>query len=310
MELHSIILIADAHRKIMQNKLDAAEEPTFKALKMAEQVFGPDNPGLVKALRACAMLREHQKDMNGAKEYCKRAYTVVYGAHGILHPGVQLVIDEYTRMLMATGNLPEALEIAGNSFEEAKKAAGSDNPVTIDCAQRLSQVLCRSNDYDAAETLMEEYLHIRVKKFGPETIAVAAALASLASVRENMGKIDDVTVGYLTSAIEIFHNHEGESNNFKSACGLMNKIQEKRRAMDQTIKHMEPDKAPTQAAKAAILMNNAHVYFKEEKFSTAERSLEEALEIFLSENGPEHPTSKAAAQNLGSFSTLSLPFIC
>lgn len=287
----------------MQGKLEAAEKPTLRALEVAEEAFGSDNPGLVKALRACAMLRERQDNIDGARQYLKRAYTVMYSAYGILHPGVQLIIDEYVQVLMKNDNLLDALEMAEGSFNEAQKGAGAEHAVTMDCAQRLSQVYCRAQRYDEAEKLVEAFLNVRAKKFGPESVPVAASLASLAYIRDAKGIIDEDTENMLQNALEIFHKVEGvESNNFRSAFGLLNRLKEKRKAAgleEQDIKQMEPDAAPSKVARAGILMNNATFFFKEGKYSTAEHLLEEALDIFIQENGQDHPTSKAAVQNLG-----------
>jgi len=313
LELHSVILISDAHRKLLQGKLDAAEKPSLKALEIAEEIFGSEHPGLVKALRSCAMLRERQDNLDEAAKYLKRAHNSVFNANGHNHPGVQLILDEYVQVLCKSNKLDEALELSFANYKAmiSSDGPGENHPITSDSMSRLTQVYCRMGKLDDAEELAVKVLNIR-QKISPDSNIVATSLTALASIREAKGFIDDSTEQMLIKASQIFNRDEGStSKNFLAVKEALKRVQEikKKNGLPISIKDEDDDKTDyssnysgppmSKMEKAGFLMNRATNCFKEGKYKSAEPLLEDALRLFIEENGPDHPTSRAAMQNLG-----------
>ena len=262
----------------------------------------------MKALRACAMLRERQKNLEGACEYLRRAYECVLKHMGMLHPGVQQMLDEYVLILIKSEKLDDALNLAQNAYDQVVSKNGGEDDIATDCASRLSNVLVKKERFEEAEAMIKSVVEIRTKKYGPTSLHVAAGVAALGSIREQRGSIDAETEGYLRDAYRVFRNEMGpDSPNARQCLAQVNRVQKRRKEMGQKVEDESLEDsmfekalkhARSDAEKVQMLMNHATSMFKEGKFKQAEPILEEAFRLSEKEFGLNHQATKAAAQNL------------
>ena len=309
LDLHSVILIAQANRRLEEGKFDAAEKATMRALEIAEEIFGNDDARLVKALRACAMLRERQENLPGACAYLRRAYECCLKQMGMMHPGVQQILDEYVMILTKSEKVDEALPLAQRAYDEVSSKSGPDSDIATDCASRLTTLLVKKGQLDEAEKMIQYVVDVRTKKFGPGNLHVAAAVASLGHVREQKGLYDAQTEGYLREAYRVFRSELGPGHpNARQCIAQVNAVRKKRIELGQKVEDeaLEEENmlskalknARSDAEKVQMMMNHGTMCFKEGKFKQAEPILEDAVKLAEKEFGPQHQATKAAIQNL------------
>ena len=85
---------------------------------------------------------------------------------------------------MKSEKVDDAFSLAQGAHDHVVSKAGSDSDIATDCASRLTNVLVKKNQLDEAEKLIKSVVDIRTGKFGPSSLHVAAAVASLVTTAQ------------------------------------------------------------------------------------------------------------------------------
>jgi len=307
LELHSHILCGEAQRKIALGKLESAEKPALKALETVEEIFGSEDPRLVKALRCCAGVRELQRNDEAACMYLKRAYHCVFNAFGYFNADTQMHLQTYFAMLMKKNDFAEALAVAEDHYQNVEQLAGPQHPMTAECGSRFAQVLCRLGRLEEAEDLATTALDIKQKALGDDHIALVPQLSTIASIREAKMLFDETTEKLLRKALSILrHSEPPNSPNIRDIMLRLTRLAKLQKSGGKESSQLDDDDdmvefnkpGANQLEKAHFLMTKANQSFQEEKFGTAEVYLTEATKIFAEHLGKDHQATKIAYQNL------------
>ena len=82
-----------------------------KALKVAEEIVGPDHPSVATSLNNLALLYDTQGQYAAAEPLYKRALSIDEKALGPDHPSVATSLNNLARFYRATGQILEAQEL-------------------------------------------------------------------------------------------------------------------------------------------------------------------------------------------------------
>ena len=82
-----------------------------KALKVAEEIVGPDHPSVARSLNNLALLYNTQGQYAAAEPLYKRALSIAEKALGPDHPSVATDLNNLARLYRATGQILEAQEL-------------------------------------------------------------------------------------------------------------------------------------------------------------------------------------------------------
>ena len=82
-----------------------------KALKVAEEIVGPDHPSVATSLNNLALLYDTQGQYAAAEPLYKRALSINEKALGPDHPSVAASLNNLARFYRATGQILEAQEL-------------------------------------------------------------------------------------------------------------------------------------------------------------------------------------------------------
>lgn len=307
LELHSNILVGEAQRKWSCGKLELAEKPALKALEIAEEVFGSDDPRLVKALRACAAVREQQKNDREACDYLKRAYFCVFNSLGYFNQQTQMILDTYIQMLMKKNDISEALALTEDHYAKHMSTKGPNDPMTAICSNRLTQIFCRLGRLDEAEQLAMNDLRLREAAVGDSHIALVPHLFTIANIREQKKIYDESTEIFLRRALSILRESQpSESPDIREVLVRLSRVAKLRKSGGEANFQLKEDDdleefnklGANPIEKAHFLMSKATQNFQENKFSDAEKYLTEAHKIFVQKLGIDDKTTKMALQNL------------
>ena len=82
-----------------------------KALKVAEEIVGPDHPSVARSLNNLALLYNTQGQYAAAEPLYKRALSINEKALGPDHPSVATSLNNLAALYRATGQILEAQEL-------------------------------------------------------------------------------------------------------------------------------------------------------------------------------------------------------
>ena len=92
-----------------------------KALKVAEEIVGPDHPSVATSLNNLALLYDTQGQYAAAEPLYKRALKINEKALGPDHPSVATFLNNLAALYRATGQILEAQELERRLSDENKR---------------------------------------------------------------------------------------------------------------------------------------------------------------------------------------------
>ena len=317
----SYVLVAD-------NKLDEADVHALRALSLAEQIFVPNDARLYKSIRAVGTIRDKQNKIDEAAKYYQRAFDIAFEGQGPVHQETLQVIDELVNVLLKKGELPAAETLVRKCYDAAITCGiDKDNLLIGDAAGRLATVLAKGGKETEAEPYMKQALQVREKCLGLNHPLIGITLGFMAGIYEAQGNYSEETENLLLRAMDIFRQAEGpQGPHVMTSLGHIQRIQKKRdgrysaegtieeeddegieevstrgaqrisAAQKEKIREMLDIKF--EAGDGVGRMRHAAYCFELQEFAKAETLTAEAYDIFLRDNGPTHPSTAAARQNL------------
>ena len=92
-----------------------------KALKVAEEIVGPDHPSVATSLNNLALLYDTQGQYAAAEPLYKRALSIDEKALGPDHPSVATFLNNLAALYRATGQILEAQELERRLSDENQR---------------------------------------------------------------------------------------------------------------------------------------------------------------------------------------------
>ena len=318
----SYVLVGD-------NKVDEADAFASRALSLAEQIFVPNDVRLFKSIRAMGTIRDKQNRLEEAAAQYTRAFEIVFEGHGPVHQETLQVIDELVNVLVKKNDQKTAETLVRKCYDAAMSSTIDPNHLLIgDAAGRLATILAKGGKESEAEPYMKQALQVREKCLGVNHPLVGITLGFMAGIYEGQGQFGEETEGLLLRAMDIFRQTEGpQGAHVKTTLGHIQRIRMKRDGrfnangtIEEVDEEDEIEEVSTKGAQKISSaqkekikemlnaefhpddgvgrMRHAAFCFELQEFSKAEVLLAEAFDIFLRDNGPTHPSTAAARQNL------------
>lgn len=214
-EVLAITYGTKAFSLINAGKFEEASVAAEKSLAMAETIYPKSDPRLHKPLRALALVRERQGNLEEAEKYFFKSYTLLSLGLGPQSTEAQMSIDELCNMLLKKNDLASAEKFARLNYKAISEKTLDERGELIlgDSASRLAQVVRRQGRFPEAEELLQQALKVREEKLiRNNPIGVAYTLSQLAAVQEAQGKVGADVEAKLMRALDIFGRVKGQSS--------------------------------------------------------------------------------------------------
>ncbi|MDI1310892.1 tetratricopeptide repeat protein, partial [Prosthecobacter sp.] len=115
-----------AHLLYVTNRLEEAEEPMRRALKLAEASYGPDHPTVAIHLNNLAQLLQATNRLEEVEEPMRRALKIDEASYGPDHPTVAIRLNNLALLLQDTNRLEEAEEPMRRALKIDEASYGPD----------------------------------------------------------------------------------------------------------------------------------------------------------------------------------------
>lgn len=224
------------------------------AVRMWEEVYGPDHPDLATGLSNLAALYNVTGEYTKAEPLYKRALAIKQGALGPDHPDVASGLKSIASLYRQQGKYAEAEPLFQQALTIQEKALGPGHPDVGASLNGLAVLLSDQGKYAEAEPLYQRALAIRETALGRSHPDVAMTLSNMAVVFGIQGKSTEAE-SLLKRALAISEAAKGANH---------------------------PDVA-------TCLSNLAKLYMEQGYHSKAEPYLQRALDIRTNSLGPGHP---------------------
>ena len=125
----------------------AAEADTLlqRAVRVAEQTHGAENPEVAKALGSLAFVRFATGKPVEAEQLYRRALAIDETALGADHPDVATDQSNLAQLMLRQGNLPAAEPLLKRALAIRQNALGPAHPETLRAARNYADLLRRTN---------------------------------------------------------------------------------------------------------------------------------------------------------------------
>jgi tetratricopeptide (TPR) repeat protein len=235
-----------------------------RALAVAEERLGPNNPYTALSLNNLGYLLQEQGDLAGARPYFERALAINERTLGPDHPDTASNLNNLGALLDAQGDFAGARPCYERALAICEKELGPDHPDTARGLNNLGYLLRAQGDLPGARSYYERALAINEKALGPDHPDTARSLNNLGALLDTQGDPADARPYY------------------ERALAIREKV-------------LGPDHPDT----ARSLNNLGYLQRKQGDLAGAQPYYERALAIREKVLGPDHPETANSLNNLG-----------
>lgn len=158
---------------------EQAESLHLRALRIREQVCGPDHPAVADSLYHLAQLYQKQGQYEQAEPVYLRALRIREQACGPDHPDVAASLLRVGMVSMHLGKYQQAEPLYLLARQIWEQLPGPTHPDLADVFDALGILYFHQEHYEQAESCYQQALSIRTQAFGPEDARVAPVLNNL-----------------------------------------------------------------------------------------------------------------------------------
>ncbi|MGH7677627.1 MAG: TonB family protein [Gemmatimonadaceae bacterium] len=184
------VLVRLGGLKQEMGSLSEAEEYFHRALEIGERGLGPENLGIVPALKGLGTTRLIQGNAANAEPLLTRALAISERHLGEDHPDLVILLNDLTRLYLKQMAHAFAEPLLLRMLE-LKRSKGDDHPEVATVLASLAAVRQALGRHESAEQLWRRVLTIRERTLAPNHFAVATALEHLAETCAARGKLSD-----------------------------------------------------------------------------------------------------------------------
>ena len=284
--------------KEQQGDLKAAFDALKKAYTTVLGAYGLVHPITQRLLDDMVQLLIKMDDLKLAEELSMSAYKkVMEEGPGNGHPVTSDCALRLAQVVLRTGQLDSAEKLVMVCISIRQQILGPDSPLAGVAMITLAQVQAAKGKSPEAETILMKSIEIFRKHEGPESHHhIKICVGEIAKLRKSAGtdvqKPSSPSTSTSKSPVTSPSSAKGKSPTKKSTDTQVNDTAVNESDVMAIVKKAEGING------AIELMNLATQLFQSREFKVAEPVLEKAHGIFLKENGEEHQSTKAAAQNL------------
>ena len=240
-----------------------AVEGYSEALALMESALGPDHMWVGQVANNLALELFHVGELARADQLFERALAIDQKTLGPAHPFVAAVLANQGEVALARIRLDQAQAKLREAYQIAVQAYGEDHTEVVTIAERFASVLRQSGRHAAAKALLRQTLAAREQLQGAEHPDVANSLVMLANIAIDEGEVA-----------------EGE------------------RLAGRAMRIIERVYGPLHIAAVPILDMQARIDRVVDDLAGHVARRRQVLAIHLASNGPNHPNTAAAQNNL------------
>jgi tetratricopeptide (TPR) repeat protein len=167
-----------------------------RALAIAENTFGPNDPRVAVQVNNLGLVLRALGDLAGARAAYERALAIDEKTFGPDRPEVAIDINNLGAVLWALGDLVGARAAFERALAIDEKAFGRDHPRVANRVNNLGLVLRDLGDLAGARAAHERALAIDEKIFGPDHPEVAIDINNLGSALRALGDLVGARAAY------------------------------------------------------------------------------------------------------------------
>lgn len=175
-------------RSLRNGRLQEAQQALESAVVEAEQL-GPESSQLAATLQSLGQLRMQMKEYAAAQEQFERALHMRERTLGREHASLIPTLTALASIHETRGELEPAEEALRRALAISEQQLGAAHPEAATLLHHLAKLLFKRREFTKADRLLIRLLEIK-RALGKEHPDVAAVLASLARLRQVVGKHD------------------------------------------------------------------------------------------------------------------------
>ena len=185
-----------------------AEALYLRALRIREQVLGPDHPEVAAPLHNLATLYWDQGKYAESEALYLRALRIREQALGPDHLEVANSLNNLANIYRMQGKFAQAEELYLRALRIRERVQGSDHPDLAGLFDNLAVIYCEQGRYAEAEPLRLRAVHLKEQALGPDHPTIAPLLNNLAELYREQGKDTEAEPLYLR-ALQIHEQRQG-----------------------------------------------------------------------------------------------------
>lgn len=151
----------------MSAEYERAKEFCERALRLNEQIYGPDHPQVAVNFNNLGLVMQQQGDLAGARACYDRALHIAEGAFGPEHAMVAAISSSLGSVLNEQGDLAGARTCYERALHIHEQVSGPDHPDVAAAANTLGRVLRSLGDLEASGAFYERALRIDEQQYRP-----------------------------------------------------------------------------------------------------------------------------------------------
>ena len=185
--VHSIILLASIYEQ--QRKFTDVEREDMRALKVANDMSGPDSFDALSVMNAVGNSYLRARKYPEALDYLNRALALEEKLRG--PDSGEIELDSIGQVYLEQGNLEKAEDAFEKLLAAEESMHGPGDLFTTSGLERLGYIHCQMGKYDLGKDEYERKLAIEEKHFGPNSAALGGTLDEIARALRGLGKPDE-----------------------------------------------------------------------------------------------------------------------
>ncbi|MBO0790571.1 MAG: tetratricopeptide repeat protein [Ktedonobacteraceae bacterium] len=164
-------------------------EPLYQhAVRLREQVLGPEHPEVAKPLNGLAILYETQGRHVEAERLYQRALHIWEQASGPEHPELAYPLNGLAIVYIEQDRFAEAEPLLQRVLDMREQELGPEHPEVAYPLNNLAETYRRRNRFAEAEPLYQRALHIREQTLGSEHPETGYPIYNLAEIYREQGQ--------------------------------------------------------------------------------------------------------------------------
>jgi tetratricopeptide (TPR) repeat protein/transcriptional regulator with XRE-family HTH domain len=187
-------------------------EPLYqRALRLCQQILGPDCPEEARPLSGLALLSAEQGKHEQAEALYQQALFIREQSLGQEHPEVARLLNTLANLYLMQGKYGQAEPLYQRALFIQEQNLGSAHPEVARPLHNLALLYAKQGQYEQAESLYQQALAIDEQAYGPQHPDVAYPLYNLAKLYAEQGKQDQAEPLY-RRALSIWEQSLGSAH--------------------------------------------------------------------------------------------------
>jgi tetratricopeptide (TPR) repeat protein len=279
-----------------------------RALRIREQVLGPEHPEVAASLNSLANLSWEQGQYPGAERLLQRALQIREQALGPEHPEVAASLNNVAILAFEQGQYAQAEPLYQRALQIWEQALGETHPYVAYPLNNLAELYCGQGKYAQAEPLAWHALQIWEQALGETHPYVADALQTLANLFRDQDQYAQAEPLY-QRALQIREQAVGLQHpkgallltDLAECYRLQGQYAQAEPLYQRALQIWEQTLGPEYPSVAAPLNGLANLWRDGSHYPEAERLYQRARSLRERRLGPQHPDTAQTLHDLAIF---------